>query len=116
MLVVVSPEDFPELEVVKPHFCDTMDVSFGLDEGLVQVFASHRPLARTYVKVFVQTKASKKPTFYKDGYTDICGRFDYMAINDTALLLDVTKVALLLLHPQHGAVIRQISPPVTIST
>ncbi|KAF0697644.1 hypothetical protein As57867_011650, partial [Aphanomyces stellatus] len=87
MLVVVSPEDFPELEVVKPHFCDTMDVSFGLDEGLVQVFASHRPLARTYVKVFVQTKASKKPTFYKDGYTDICGRFDYMAINDTALLL-----------------------------
>ncbi|RQM09962.1 hypothetical protein B5M09_003229 [Aphanomyces astaci] len=115
MLVVVSPVGYPEMEMLKPHFCDSMDVHFALDEGLVQVFAHRRPLGKAYVKVFVQTKSSKLAKFYKDGYTDICGRFDYMGINDTALLLDVAKVALLILHPRHGAVIRQVSPPTTIS-
>ncbi|ETW02426.1 hypothetical protein H310_05939 [Aphanomyces invadans] len=116
MLVVASPVGYPELEMVKPHFCDSMDVHFSLDEGLVQVFAGRRPLSKAYVKVFVRTKASSKSAkFYKDGYTDICGRFNYMAINDTKLLLDVSKLALLILHPDHGAVIRQVSPPISIS-
>ncbi|CAK4624667.1 hypothetical protein AeNC1_003175 [Aphanomyces euteiches] len=115
MLVVVSPVGYPELEVVQPHFCDSMTVNFSLDEGLVQVFARGRPLNKVYVKAFVQTKEKKTATFYKDGYTDICGRFNYMGINDTKLLLSVTKVALLILHPDHGAVIRQVSPPISIS-
>ncbi|KAG9402438.1 hypothetical protein AC1031_007050 [Aphanomyces cochlioides] len=115
MLVVVSPVGYPELEVVQPHFCDSMTVNFSLDEGLVQVFARGRPLNKVYVKAFVQTKEIKTAIFYKDGYTDICGRFNYMGINDTKLLLSVTKVALLILHPDHGAVIRQVSPPISIS-
>ncbi|EQC28388.1 hypothetical protein SDRG_13935 [Saprolegnia diclina VS20] len=117
MMVTFAPTGHPEWDVTRPHYCDSMEMDFDVDGGKLQVFANHRPLPRAYVKVFVQTKSGgAKGRFYKDGYTDICGCFDYMGINDTKHLLQVKALALLILHPTHGAVVRQLQPPASIST
>ncbi|OQS01649.1 hypothetical protein ACHHYP_00511 [Achlya hypogyna] len=114
MMVVLAPRGFPELNMTQPHFCDSMDVDVVVEDGRLQVFAAGQPLTRTYVKVFAQTKASAKVRFYKDGYTDVVGCFDYIGINDTKLLLQVKALAVLIVHPVHGAVVRQLRPPPAI--
>ncbi|OQR99583.1 hypothetical protein ACHHYP_05542 [Achlya hypogyna] len=114
MMVVLAPRGFPELDVTKPHFCDSMEVDVAVEDGRLQVFAAGRPLARAYVKVFAQTKAGAKGRFYKDGYTDVVGCFDYFGINDTKLLLQVKALAVLIVHAEHGAVVRQLPPPPAI--
>ena len=48
--------------------------------------------------------------FYKDGYTDIRGRFDYVSLN-TNELDNVAQFSLLVLSEAHGAVIREAAPP-----
>ena len=117
MMVTFAPSGHPEWDVTRSHYCDSMDMDFDVDGGKLQVFANHRPLPRAYVKVFVQTNSGgSKGRFYKDGYTDICGCFDYMGINDTKHLLQVKALSLLVLHPTHGAVVRQLQPPASIST
>ena len=48
--------------------------------------------------------------FYKDGYTDLRGRFDYTSLN-TNELDAVERFSLLILSDEHGAVVREASPP-----
>ena len=48
--------------------------------------------------------------FYKDGYTDLRGRFDYTSLN-TNELDSVARFALLILSDEHGAVVREADPP-----
>ena len=48
--------------------------------------------------------------FYKDGYTDLRGRFEYASLNTNDLEY-VDRFALLILSDEHGAVIREAAPP-----
>ena len=48
--------------------------------------------------------------FYKDGYTDLRGRFDYVSLN-TGELDNVQSFAILILNDDHGAIIREAKPP-----
>ena len=48
--------------------------------------------------------------FYKDGYTDLRGRFDYTSLSTNELDF-VKKFSLLVLSEEHGAVVREASPP-----
>jgi hypothetical protein len=48
--------------------------------------------------------------FYKDGYTDLRGRFDYGSLS-TDELDHVARFAILVLEPQHGALVREVAPP-----
>jgi hypothetical protein len=48
--------------------------------------------------------------FYKDGYTDLRGRFDYTSLNTNELDF-VGKFSLLVLSDEHGAVVKEASPP-----
>lgn len=78
-----------------------------------QVRVHHRqtgaPLPRTYVKVYSRTD-SGEASFYKDGYTDIRGCFDYASLS-TDELDRVKRFALLIASEQHGALIREAEPP-----
>ena len=67
------------------------------------------PLPATYVKAYARLRGGQVK-FYKDGYTDLRGRFDYASLS-TDDLEQVERFALLVLHDQHGAVIREASPP-----
>jgi hypothetical protein len=67
------------------------------------------PLAKVYVKVYARMKDGNV-RFYKDGYTDLRGYFDYTSLN-TNELDNVDKFSILVLSDDHGAVVREAKPP-----
>jgi hypothetical protein len=71
---------------------------------------SSQPLAAVYVKVYARMKDGTV-RFYKDGYTDLRGRFDYSSLSTNELEY-VDRFAVLVLSDDHGAVVREASPPV----
>lgn len=71
--------------------------------------ASGRPLGRVYVKVYARMSGGQV-RFYKDGYTDLRGRFDYGSLN-TNELERVERFAMLFVSPEDGAIIREAAPP-----
>eukprot|EP01022_Parablepharisma_sp_SALTPOND_P009836 TRINITY_DN1405_c2_g1_i1.p1 TRINITY_DN1405_c2_g1~~TRINITY_DN1405_c2_g1_i1.p1 ORF type:complete len:2260 (-),score=324.93 TRINITY_DN1405_c2_g1_i1:695-7474(-) len=66
-------------------------------------------LPQVYVKVYSMNK-NGAISFYKDGYTDIRGRFDYLSLN-ASKLDTVQKFALLLVSDTHGAAVHECNPP-----
>ena len=88
-------------------------MSVQIVENYGQVRVTHQetrsPLSKVYVKVYTRM-ADGSVRFYKDGYTDLRGRFDFTSLN-TDLLDSVQKFALLIFSDQHGAVVREANPP-----
>jgi len=70
---------------------------------------SGRPLPKTYIKVYSQMQDGSVQ-FYKDGYTDLRGKFDYVALS-TNQLDNTNRLAILVLSDTHGAVVREVTPP-----
>jgi len=79
--------------------------------GQVQVLHkdSGSPLPRVYVKAYARTSGGEV-RFFKDGYTDLRGRFDYASLS-TNELDRARRFALLIISEEHGAVIREADPP-----
>ena len=69
----------------------------------------NKPLPKTYVKVFARG-ADGRETFWKDGYTDLRGRFDYLSLNNRKPE-EAAQFSILILHPELGAEIRSAQPP-----
>jgi hypothetical protein len=93
-----------------------------------------KPLPKAYVKVYAKLN-NGTVRFFKDGYTDLRGRFDYASLNapenavlqasgaetptnglDYAMLKpaelnNVTKLAVLVLSDTHGATVKEVDPP-----
>ena len=67
------------------------------------------PIQAVYVKVYTRTGDSVR--FHKDGYTDLRGRFDYVSVSG-ARTDGIKRYAILVLDEEHGAVIREVAPPV----
>jgi len=67
------------------------------------------PLASVYVKVYAEMK-NGAVQFYKDGYTDWRGRFDYVSLS-TDDLEHVRRFAILVLSDDYGADIQETPPP-----
>jgi len=88
-------------------------LSLQVIENYGQVRVTHRetgkPLPRVYVKVYAKRKDGRT-VFFKDGYTDLRGRFDYTSLSTNELDI-VERFALLVLSEQHGAVVREAAPP-----
>ena len=84
-----------------------------LVENYAQLRVSHessgKALARVYVKVYANMKDGRV-RFYKDGYTDLRGRFDYGSLS-TSELDGVRGFSILVLSDDHGAVVREARPP-----
>ena len=66
-------------------------------------------LARAYVKVYARNDGGGVG-FYKDGYTDLRGAFDYASLS-TDELDRVERFAILVMSDEHGALIREAAPP-----
>ena len=73
------------------------------------VSSSGKPLPKVYVKVYARMKDGRV-RFYKDGYTDLRGLFDYSSLNTNELDF-VDKFSLLIMSEQNGAVVREANPP-----
>ncbi|HLL23792.1 MAG TPA: hypothetical protein VK427_16755, partial [Kofleriaceae bacterium] len=96
----------------KVHYANDLATSLANHVGQLRVQrASDRAaLPSTYVKVYAR-KRGGAVTFYKDGYTDLRGWFDYATLSTTELD-DVERFAILVSSDSAGATILEASPPV----
>ena len=94
-----------------------------------------KPLPKAYVKVYARLN-NGTVRFFKDGYTDLRGRYDYASLNGPengspqptryeaapangldyqmlkpAELSNVEKIAILILSDTHGATVKEVNPP-----
>ena len=95
----------------KAYYANDLKVQLVENYGQVRVAHSEtgKPLPETYVKVYARL-GNGQSRFYKDGYTDLRGRFDYASLN-TGDLDDARDFSILVLHDRHGAAIREAKPP-----
>jgi hypothetical protein len=94
----------------QPYFATAMTVTLTENYGQVQVRDdSGKPLPKVYVKVYARG-ADGSVKFYKDGYTDLRGRFDYATVS-TPERVPTERFAVLVLSEDRGATIREAAPP-----
>jgi len=93
------------------YYANSVSLELVENYGQVRVTdaAGGKPLPKVYVKVYARM-ADGSTMFYKDGYTDLRGRFDYTSLN-TNELDHVAKFSMLILSETHGAVVREANPP-----
>jgi hypothetical protein len=69
-----------------------------------------KPLPSVYVKVFAQNKNGGKDFFFRDGYTDVVGKFEYSQTSGNKLK-DAKKFAILVQSDKYGSKIVESKPP-----
>lgn len=94
-----------------PYYSGALVVQTIENYGQVKVLAEAggRPLPGVYVKAYARMN-NGEVRFYKDGYTDLRGRFDYASLS-TSDLDNVERFALLVLSDDLGAEVREAAPP-----
>jgi len=93
------------------HYANDLATNLSHQYGQLRVQrASDRAaLAATYVKVYAR-KRGGQVAFYKDGYTDLRGWFDYASLSTTELDA-VERFAILVCSDHAGAAILETDPP-----
>lgn len=127
------------LRKTQAYHASTLKLALTENYGRLEVrdATTDKPLPKTYVKVYAQL-ANGTVRFFKDGYTDLRGRFDYASLNGPdgaanlplppvheappangldyqmlkpAELPAVEKLAILILSDTHGAAVKEVQPP-----
>jgi hypothetical protein len=95
----------------RTHFSGALGVQ--VIEGYAQAKVTHAGSGKALPGVYVKTYAKMKDgsvRFYKDGYTDLRGKFDYGSLS-TNEIEQVERFAILFLSSEHGAVVKEAAPP-----
>merc|ERR1711865_1106195 len=100
------------ISCITPRFANKLNVKVLSSAGQAKVSSSTNGdlLPCVYVKAYAQMKDGSTQ-FYKDGYTDRRGRFDYVSLS-TNQLDNVSRFAILISSETHGSVVKQADPPV----
>lgn len=93
------------------YYANSLDVQVVEPYGYLQVTETEtrKPLPAAYVKVYARMNDGGV-LFYKDGYTDLRGRFDYVSLSTDAPDR-VQRFAILVLSESRGAATREADPP-----
>jgi len=86
-----------------------VDLSDAYGQLKVTQRAQDKGLPAVYVKVYAELKDGSI-RFYKDGYTDLRGKFDYTSLS-TNELDAVRRFSILVLSEADGAIVRETAPP-----
>jgi len=94
-----------------PYFANVMSVRLLENYGQLLALdsATGKSLPKVYVKVYARL-ADGNMKFYKDGYTDLRGRFDFASVS-TPERQPISRFAILALSEERGAVIQEALPP-----
>jgi len=97
--------------VARARYANRLAVQVSSDYGRLLVTRSTdaRPVSKAYVKIYAR-RAGGNVEFYKDGYTDARGRFDYASLTGP----DATpadRFAILVLSEKDGALITETRTP-----
>ena len=97
------------------YFPASMKVYIVKNFGQIKVTSEEtdKPLSNVYIKCFSK-KTSGAVTFYKDGYTDLRGTFEYTSVHSSDFQ-DVQDFSILVFSDKHGALIKQTKPPVAVA-
>lgn len=119
---ITLPEDFHTSNVLveivgagtkkaAAYYANKLDVQVAENYGRISVREAEtgKPLAKTYVKVYAEFEDGTN-RFFKDGYTDLRGKFDYVSLN-TDEINQVKKLAILIMSDGHGAIVKEVAPP-----
>jgi hypothetical protein len=108
MVVEVAGEGLTRSHAV---YANSLSVALSTHMGRLQTLSSadRKPLKEAYVKVYARHQDGSV-RFYKDGYTDLRGQFDYATLS-TNDLETTQRFSILVIHPDHGAIIREAEPP-----
>ena len=95
----------------KVHYANDLTTNLANQYGQLRVqrASDARPLGATYVKVYARNRGGAV-AFYKDGYTDLRGWFDYASLSTTELDA-VERFAILVCSDHAGAAILEAGPP-----
>ncbi|HTL38273.1 MAG TPA: hypothetical protein VL326_34320 [Kofleriaceae bacterium] len=95
----------------KIHYANDLAANVAQQYGQVRVqrASDHGGLSATYVKVYARHRGGAVE-FYKDGYTDLRGWFDYATLS-TNDLDRVERFAILVVSDQAGSAILEAGPP-----
>eukprot|EP01122_Echinamoeba_exundans_P014341 TRINITY_DN6463_c0_g1_i1.p1 TRINITY_DN6463_c0_g1~~TRINITY_DN6463_c0_g1_i1.p1 ORF type:complete len:1433 (+),score=359.11 TRINITY_DN6463_c0_g1_i1:430-4728(+) len=96
---------------VKPHYSHSLHVNVIENFGQLKVHSktTGKPLSRVYVKVYARHR-SGEIKFFKEGYTDLRGGFDYISLNTPDA--DTTeKLSILIMSEANGTRIVEARPP-----
>ncbi|HEU4733122.1 MAG TPA: hypothetical protein VFT22_34755, partial [Kofleriaceae bacterium] len=95
----------------KVHYANDLATHLSHQYGQIRVqrASSGGALAATYIKVYAR-KRGGAVSFYKDGYTDLRGWFDYASLSTTELDA-VERFAILVCSDHAGAAILEAGPP-----
>ena len=85
------------------------------EKGIIKIIdlETKLPLSKVYVKIFGKIKNSENIIFYKDGYTDLRGSFDYLSLNKEKLN-NIGKFSGLIVSKKFGCKIVYFKPPVSL--
>lgn len=100
-----------ELVKSQAYYAHAMNVQMIESYGQLKVVDAKtgRKVPKTYCKVYARLK-NGQTRFYKDGYTDLRGRFDYTSLS-TNDLDNVEKLSILVMSDDLGATVREALPP-----
>jgi hypothetical protein len=94
----------------RAYYANELNVQLSENYGRLQVLHAKdsRPLPKVYVKVFAEINGQAK--FYKDGYTDLRGKFDYLSLS-TPEIDQATRFSIMVLSEEFGAAVKEVKPP-----
>jgi hypothetical protein len=93
------------------YYANSLNVQLSENYGQIKVANQEdgKPLSKVYVKVYARN-SDGSTAFYKDGYTDSRGRFDYASLSNQSVG-DVDRFALLVISERQGATVREAAAP-----
>ena len=92
-------------------YSNSLNVQLSENYGRIEVRkdGEDAPLPKAYVKVYAKMRGGDV-RFFKDGYTDLRGKFDYVSLN-TNELDNVEELSLLVMSEGNGSLVREVEPP-----
>ncbi|KAL4487468.1 hypothetical protein ABPG72_006988 [Tetrahymena utriculariae] len=92
------------------YFSSSLKIQMIEKYGQVKILdEQNTPLQKVYVKCFAKYK-DDSVQFFRDGYTDLRGRFDY-ALSSSSDINQVKQFSILISSEEHGSIIKQAKPP-----
>ncbi|MFZ5950765.1 MAG: hypothetical protein ACOYXC_08665 [Candidatus Rifleibacteriota bacterium] len=108
VMIEINGSGIMRTQAYYPH---SLAVNLAEQYGQVRISQQKtgKPLAKVYIKVYSRMK-SGEVIFYKDGYTDLRGKFDYASLS-TDQLDQVDRFAILIMSEKDGSLVREAAPP-----
>ena len=91
------------------YYSATLKVLIFENMGELKVSKGDEPLPLAYIKVYSRAQGGQV-TFFKDGYTDLRGRFDYGQLSGKDISA-VEKFSIFIQHDEYGSIVKEANTP-----